>query len=151
LIDEVDAQAAPSAPHPDLLARYERITGDQAPQRARVFARFTLGQLTTYRYIQIFGSLALIAGLWLRVSGWSPKVGAFRPMPSPSAWIGITCCLLFVLGRILLVGYLDAMSFKAQIRYLLAAYPAFLTLIVLSLPSFQIERAFRHEDRSTPT
>ena len=147
---EVDAQAAPPAPPPELLARYARITYDQKPQRARVFAWFTSGLLTVFRYLQIFGSLALIVGLWLRMPGGAPKAWAFRLKPSPSTWVGILCCLLFVLGRILLVGYLDAMSFKAQIRYLLAAYPGFLALMVLLLPSFQLTGAFGYGDRPTP-
>jgi hypothetical protein len=49
-------------------------------------------------------------------------------------WIIAICVSVFVLSRLALIAYIDAMSFKAHIRYLLAIYPAMIVLIGLALP-----------------
>ncbi len=122
---------------PGLIARYQTITHDQNSQCPCTALRMPHFYWITYRMIQIGGVLLVAAmfaaGLlrfkWKKHSPWQKT--------SRKMWIIAICVSVFVLSRLALIAYIDAMSFEANLRYLLTIYPAMIVLIGLALPSLQ--------------
>jgi hypothetical protein len=118
---------------PNLVGRYSAVTHDPGPHGADAlklhrFAVFVFG------WFQTALGLAIIPILAYRI---------FFGLTDRGLWVLIACCFAVIISRALFIGYLDAMSFKAQWRYLLPVYPALLTLAVILLP-------FRRRDSLNP-
>lgn len=117
----------------ELTARYHRITHDQnRPQPLEMPAFYSI-QFFVFSAIQLLGGLWVLAWIVWRFL----KANRFHPESSDLSTLdGLVILLsLFIIGRLGLITYLDVMSFPATIRYLLAVYPALLTLIVVTVPT----------------
>lgn len=133
LYDTVINVSLPKPPA-DLIARYDRLTHDQFPPHKNISNRY-LGVL-----IHLFLLIQISGGIWiLAVSGKVLLNGIrgcrmiFRQPSQMVSWI-ILLILIYIASRFAVVAYIDAMSFHAQLRYLVDIYPAMMTLIVLFLP-----------------
>ena len=120
--------------NPDLIKRYEKITHDQRQDWPDNYWKMTDIHVKIYRLAQLAGGLLFLVTLafffFRRL-----KNRKARPFgPKFSLWQLMLCTLVFILSRIAIVGYLDAMSFFTQIRYLVVLYPALMVLLCLVLP-----------------
>ncbi len=120
-----------------LVAKYESITHDQRPFQGLHFSRF---YIITYKGLQLVGGLLVLSVLLISLRG--KKV---RERNGNAIWrhhvydkMIIFCLLVFITSRIVLIGYLDAISFWALSRYLMPIYPCLMALIGLVLPEFKL-------------
>jgi hypothetical protein len=119
---------------PNLVARYQTITHDQNSQCQCTALRMPHFYWITYRIIQIGGVLLVAAMFAAGLLRFKWKKHFPWQKTSRKIWIAAICVSVFVLSRLALIAYIDAMSFEAHIRYLLAIYPAMIVLIGLALP-----------------
>jgi hypothetical protein len=105
---------------PSLIDRYAALTHDPGPHGANAMKAHHLAVLV-FRWFQIALGLAIIPLLAYRIT---------RGPLDNGLWALIVCCLALIVSRVLFIGYLDAISFKAQWRYLLPVYPSLLALTV---------------------
>lgn len=131
LADDLDALRQVQA-NAEIIARYERVTHDQEQHGPDYFGRFTRVHLAIYRTVQIAGGLLVLAMFALGLARGRLRTG--WPGLSRQEWIVAVCTLVFVLSRIALISYIDAICFWAPIRYLMVIYPALMVLICLALP-----------------
>lgn len=88
----------------------------------------------------IFRGVHLIGGVWLLVSAlilaaaWMRRLFHIEKMQCHPVW-ALTVVLFF--SRMAIVAYIDAMSFWAQSRYMMAVYPVFIILLCLSFPRWK--------------
>jgi hypothetical protein len=118
---------------PNLVGRYSAVTHDPGPHGADALKLHRLA-VFVFGWFQTALGLAIIPILAYRI---------FFGLTDRGLWVLIACCFAVIISRALFIGYLDAMSFKAQWRYLLPVYPALLTLAVILLP-------FRRRDSLNP-
>ncbi len=125
----------------DLEARYERITHDQGERRRQGLS------IVERSHIAVFAALQSLAVPWMLLwacrRGWRRARGlsGAGEVLSPG-WLAALLGV-FIIGRWGLVTYVDAMSFPANIRYLLVVYPALVTLVVVTLPTVDFGKRFK--------
>ena len=119
----------------EIIARYERVTHDQGRHGSNYFGRFTRVQFTIYRMLQIAGGLVVLVMFAMGLAGGRRRLRVIWPGLTQQGWIVAACTLVFILSRIALISYVDAICFFAPIRYLMVIYPALMVLICLALPS----------------
>ena len=120
--------------NPALIKRYEKITHDQTHNWPDNYWRMSDIHVKVYRLAQVIGALLFLVvfAVFLFRGLKNPNARHFG-LNSPRSQL-MLCTLIFILGRIAIVGYLDAMSFFTQIRYLIVLYPALMVLLCLTLP-----------------
>ncbi len=131
-----------------LAERYARVTHDQQP-RMPLYAGPVVTPLhfLTYEAIQIGGGLLAAGCLLLTAGGLRTSRWQGWNDLGPEPGFLLLSLLLFMITRIAVVAYLDAMSFTAQIRYLLVIYPPLMVLIALAIPVRQKDPGHRHAAR----
>ena len=129
-------------PKRHIVRRYKDVTHDQSNKFPTNYWRVAAIHFKTYSLLQVSGMLILmvvffmlllraVPGLntrWLDKTRWMNIDG--------KRWKILACTLILILSRIGIVGYVDAMSFMAQIRYLFVIYPPLMILFCLALPRF---------------
>lgn len=129
--------------HQDLVPRYNNITHDQRPGPPLTTVLNVGLHLSVYSWIQWTGiAIMLILGLYDALRRFQNKDGksmtrepSLIPVYDLAGWL----MLIFVCSRLVLVSYIDAMSFPCHIRYLFVIYPA-LTALVITAFSFPVRR-----------
>lgn len=132
----MDAQK-PSA---ELSTRYQFITGEPNNHERTFFIRYGGVLLWIFRMVQTIG------GLWILASGLINGIRWIRGHSKISInsngkrhWV-IVLLIAVIISRLAIVSYIDAMSYWAQLRYMLVIYPALMTLICLLLPFPLVQR-----------
>ena len=117
-----------------LLARYDRITHDQRPFKGIHFSPF---YISAYKGIQVGGGLLVLGVVLMALGG--RKIRGLNAIWKGQAYdkMLVSCLLVLITSRIVLIAYIDAISFWAQQRYLMPIYPCFIALIGLVLPEFK--------------
>jgi hypothetical protein len=134
-LPEAYQSIAGSEPPPELAERYRPVVGTIAGHRSMMIVLNTVVLSWIFRIIQVIG------GIWLMVWGVKTIVAWIQGRYCID-WKGfhrkqqVTILLLvLVVSRLAIVGYIDAMSYWAQSRYMMVIYPALITLFCLTLPS----------------
>ena len=105
--------------------------------------------LTERSRIGVFAVLQTLALPWIlvwAVSCWwlgDRRLFGTTSEALTAGWL-ITLLGLFITSRWALVAYIDAMSFPANIRYLMIIYPALVALIVVTVPAVSLPRKQTH-------
>jgi len=135
--------------NPDLVKRYQKITHDQGQDWPVNYWKMSDIHIKIYRLVQLIGGLLFLMMVALFLFRRFKNSEARHPGPDFPLWQLTLCTLIFILSRIAIVGYLDAMSFYAQIRYLIVLYPALMVLFCLALPPTDAvsEKGRSHENR----
>jgi hypothetical protein len=127
-----------------VVERYEKVTNDQNRNFPALYRHISDVHVAFYRVLQATGGLLLLVFgflvFWGRVRA-SKRV--IPEMKSSQCWL-LACLLAFVLGRMGIISYVDAMSYHVIIRYLIAVYPALMVLFIVILP-----RVDRHEKKES--
>ena len=120
-----------------LVALYDPITHDQRPFQGLRFSGF---YISTYKGLQLGGGLLVLFVLLISLRG--KKIRERNTIQDHQVYdkMIIFCLLVFITSRIVLIGYLDAISFWTLPRYLMPIYPSFMALIGLVLPEFKLVR-----------
>lgn len=121
-----------------LAERYRRITHDQKPHMPLYAGAIRNFHFWVYKIVQVGGLFLILAGLVTRLSKRKDGkflLGNFKKQN----WIVVICSIIFLISRIGIISYIDAVSFSAQLRYLLVVYPPLLVLISLAIPKFRRE------------
>jgi len=120
-----------------LVAQYELITHDQRPFKGLHFSHF---YLITYKGLQLGGGLLVLSVLLISLRGKKA-----RECNGNGIWehhvydkMIIFCLLVLIASRVVLIGYLDAISFWTLPRYLMPIYPCLMALIGLVVPEFKL-------------
>lgn len=118
--------------NPALIERYDRITHDQNGQWLEHYGEMTEIHAGIYRIMQLMGGviflMMLTVGLFVRFKAThSGSLFHFRQL--------VACTSVFILSRMAILSYVDAMSYHIQVRYLIVLYPALMVLLGLALPS----------------
>jgi hypothetical protein len=122
------------APSVELSARYMPVVGALDGCQGMIAVNMAEISFWMFRVIQT------ICGVWILAVVVMKGVALIRVKSTVelngdlrNCWL---VCLLAVLiiSRLAIVGYIDAMSFWAQIRYMLVIYPALITLFCVMLP-----------------
>ncbi|MGD9975190.1 MAG: hypothetical protein AB7S77_19175 [Desulfatirhabdiaceae bacterium] len=124
-----------------ILKRYGEITHDNPEHGKIVWGQSIHRMVHMTPFIQV--GMGILASLMLIISTTNRMalIGhhGFARLKHP--WI-LAWILVAILSRMALIGYIDAMSFQAQLRYILPVYPLLMLLFCLSWPAWKI--------RSTP-
>jgi hypothetical protein len=120
--------------NPDLIRRYQEITHDQGQDWPDNYWKVSDIHVKIYRLIQLIGGLVFLTVFVIFFFRRSTNPDARHIGPRFPLWQLTLCTLIFILSRIAIIGYLDAMSFFAQIRYLIVLYPALMVLLCLLAP-----------------
>jgi len=128
---EAVQDAPPIQPSTELVSRYDQITHDQSPLKRNLSTVFIGIAIQIFQAIQIAGGIWLLIAVGIKSWKWIKNIqsGLINIMPEKYALTG--CLMVFILSRIAVVAYIDAMSFYAQLRYMIVIYPALITLICL--------------------
>lgn len=124
---------------PDIIRRYKAITHDQSSKLPANYGTAAAIHIKTYSFLQVSMVLLLVVvysifflkGRAKLKTGWSDFGG--------QRWKIAACILVFMLSRIAIIGYVDAMSFPGNLRYLMVLYPPLMVLICLLLPPYNAE------------
>jgi hypothetical protein len=121
----------------ELSDRYDRITHDQSPSRKNVPNPFIGAAIRLFQLFQIAGGIWIVITVGKKSWQWmiSAQAASSKSLQTHSWLAG--CLLVFIISRLAVVAYIDAMSFYAQLRYLIVVYPALITLICVLLPSYR--------------
>lgn len=119
-----------------LIESYREITHDQSDNREVIPEKFVKVYISLFVIIQIIGCVifilliikALLNRLRCKHFNWERL--------NMQQWLIISCALFF-LSRIVIVGYIDAMSFHAQLRYSIPVILVLNVLVGLILTSFK--------------
>ncbi|MDZ7698219.1 MAG: hypothetical protein U5R49_15295 [Deltaproteobacteria bacterium] len=118
--------------NPIISERYEVITHDQKGQWPEYYGETAEIHADIYRIIQLAGGAIFLMMLTvvLFVRSKAHHLGSlfhFRQL--------VVCTSVFILSRMAILSYVDAMSYHIQVRYLIVLYPALMVLLGLALPS----------------
>ena len=136
-LSEVIQDTRQLEPSAELVARYDRITHDQSPSRKNVPNPFIGAAIRLFQLFQIAGGIWIVITVGKKSWQWmiSAQAASSKSLQTHS-WVA-GCLIVFIISRLAVVAYIDAMSFYAQLRYLLVVYPALITLICLLLPFYR--------------
>lgn len=121
----------------ELVARYHSISNDQYTDETNSQSPLYPSYISGFVAFQLFLLTAVTLGWiaqWRRLTRMNLRSLNDCVDFSAQQWIGLLA-LAAMLGRLLVVGYIDAMSFFAQIRYTLVVYPMLMVFIVFYLPN----------------
>ena len=124
----------PDSLNPDLIKRYQEVTHDQKQDWPENYWKMTDIHIKVYRLVQLIGGLFFLVVVGIFFFRRFKNRKESNVGPKFPHWQLTICTLIFILSRIAIVGYLDAMSFFTQIRYLIVLYPALMVLLCLVLP-----------------
>lgn len=131
---------AGQAPSAELTERFGPVVGTLDGRQGMFIVNF--GGILSW----MFRVIQTICGIWIlavivtkgiaRIRGKSSiaKDGDYRNL-----WV-IGLLMVLIASRLAIVSYVDAMSYWVQVRYMLVIYPALITLICLTLPSWPFPR-----------
>ena len=124
--------------NPDLVKRYQEITHDQRRDWPDNYWKISDIHVNIYRLVQFIGGLLFLVVFAVFLIRRLKNRNTRHFGPKFPHWHLTICTLIFILSRIAIIGYLDAMSFFAQIRYLIVLYPALMALLCLALPPMDV-------------
>ncbi|WP_028323412.1 hypothetical protein [Desulfatirhabdium butyrativorans] len=120
---------------PETTQAYRWLKGDRIDAEAAPLYLFGPQIVWVYRLVHIGSVLLIFLGLVYGVAGWFYRCRKRRAGLSTLQAAAVLCCAVIV-SRTLLVAYIDAMSFWAQLRYMLSVYPALIVWMgCIRLPS----------------
>lgn len=143
-----------------LIQRYEKITHDQyrnnqninqlnIPENNSHKINIPLIKVVFqfYKIIQVVGCFFLLFYIIKTAKNSIQKKVTKNEIKTKKLQI-LIITIVFILSRTAIVAYIDAMSFTAQFRYLLTAYPAMMLIIgiIIPLPIF-IKRHSAHNEK----
>jgi hypothetical protein len=136
-LPEAYRQIADQRPAVELAAKYISVTGRIDEQGSRVTVTIHGILFWLYRVLHVIGGAGLVIIAAIRFAEW--KRCRFSDV---KAWLHPVWVLtgVLILSRLAIVSYIDAMSFWAQSRYMMAIYPAFMMLLCLSFPGWRFPR-----------
>jgi len=118
----------------ELVARFDLVTGDQAGIVANTNSANYRNYFNLFVIFQIGAVLILIAYFIARLRSGLQGVTIPKFLEMVNAeWLFIFS-IAGVLGRSMVVGYVDVMSFDAQVRYIFIIYPLAMVVFGLYLP-----------------
>lgn len=124
-------------PQPRIVERYEGVTHDQNSRLPANYGKTAAIHTKIYSLLQVSGILSLIILFSIFLFRVRSKQVMDWPDLDRQRWKIAACILMFILSRIAIIGYVDAMSFPANFRYLMVLYPPLMVLICLLLPPFK--------------
>jgi hypothetical protein len=130
-LPEAYRQITETPPSAELAEKYVPLTGRIHEPGSRMTVMIHGILFWIYRGIHI------IVGAWLLVFsvtkaiGWMQGRFGIETAQNHPVWL---LTVVLVLSRWAIVSYIDAMSFWAQSRYMMAIYPAFIMLLCLAFP-----------------
>jgi hypothetical protein len=135
---ELDDLETPPEIHasPGLIARYQRITHDQDSKLPCLALDMPHSYWVLFIMVQTGGLLLVIGMLFSGLLKLKGKKHFSWQGTSQKVWMAAICVSVFVISRIAVIAYIDAMSFIAILRLLLVIYPAMIVLMGLAMPSF---------------
>ncbi|SLM29944.1 membrane hypothetical protein [Desulfamplus magnetovallimortis] len=127
--------------------RYSRITGSHWPGWCYFGGPYSHTMVMIYKWFQIAGCFVVIIALivvsyilfhylfniFIKSNSVAGETTSNKINSNISSFVYLICFTgILVISRVLLVTYIDAMSFHAQLRYLVPVYPVFIAWITLS-------------------
>lgn len=123
-------------PKPRIVRRYEEITYDQSSKLPANYGSAATIHIKTYSLLQVSAVLLLMGVSFIFLLKGRRNLKTDWSELSRQRGKIVACTLVFILSRIAVIGYLDAMSFPANLRYLMVLYPPLMVLICMLLPPF---------------
>jgi hypothetical protein len=119
----------------ELVARFDIVTNDQTGIEPNTNSKNYRNYFNLFVFFQLAAVLVLTIFLFLNLSSRlrGLTIETFISMVN-AQWI-LVFALAGIFGRSLVVGYVDVMSFDAQVRYIFIIYPLAMVVAGLYLPS----------------
>ena len=135
-------------PPAGLVARYNKITHDQFSNKKNISVSLFVTLIRIFEVIQVIG------GVWMLVvtgkngrKWWTDFKSGLTDAQQKTCWV-VGGLMSYILARIAVVAYIDAMSFYAQIRYVMVIYPALMTLMCFFIPGLSLKKSFHRRSGS---
>ena len=131
-LPEAYRQIAGMEPPPELAEKYRSIAGSLNGHRNKAVVAIHGVLFWIFRVIQVIGGAWLLSFVIIKTVAWMRCRYRIEMTWQQPVWI---LPAILVVSRLAIVGYIDAMSYWAQSRYMMVIYPALITLFCLTLPS----------------